>query len=44
MEATAVLFFFFAILFMLIVLRSIRIVNEYERGVLFRQRLLRRRR
>jgi regulator of protease activity HflC (stomatin/prohibitin superfamily) len=36
MEATAVLFFFFAILFMLVVLRSIRIVNEYERGVLFR--------
>jgi regulator of protease activity HflC (stomatin/prohibitin superfamily) len=36
MEASAVLFFFFAIFFMLIVLRSIRIVNEYERGVLFR--------
>src|ERR1043165_5762097 len=36
MEATAIMFFFFAILFMLIVLRSIRVVNEYERGVLFR--------
>jgi len=36
MEATAVVFFFFAILFLLVVVRSIRIVNEYERGVLFR--------
>jgi regulator of protease activity HflC (stomatin/prohibitin superfamily) len=36
MEITATLLLFLFIVFVLVVLRSVRVVNEYERGVLFR--------
>jgi regulator of protease activity HflC (stomatin/prohibitin superfamily) len=36
MEITASVFLFFLIVFFLILIRCVRIVNEYERGVIFR--------